>query len=496
MKFFRNCSRRQKLVKTLTVIFSLGLIFDPQTFALAKVKTQGLEQPMYGKLATDKASDASSEYPSDNLLNDSESDTPVTTEALKAEKLQTESLSADSVTTNSLTTDPGATTAGNLNQLKPNEMAGYAELPLSLPMNGPVDKTTTATAGGVTASGKQYTGSITVLDNPAVISKQIDELLDSALSKDNKTEAINKAVAHFNTTTQKLIGQSKDATDYLIPFRGFGPSSEASDIILDEKLKLKSKAASEYAKQAEIDDKHEKIVSMMSQIAMGLGVKDKSRSQAIVTSGKTELAQLVGDDEANKTVTSLSTWANSLDVPESIYKQDVWDVSKRENKLKVVSEAALTADPIVQEVKNRLHKYNHKSKFANASAHVVETTLGVASMTPTFIGPAAKSALTAFVMATGGPESCKLMKELYLDKRYESRAKVVDDEAHLALDNYHVALLTHNDVLLAFSESLVAQMAGNEKVAQILGASVLSYAATPDTDSKEVCQKSNLEQTD
>jgi hypothetical protein len=120
-----------------------------------------------------------------------------------------------------------------------------------------------------------------------------------------------------------------------------------------------------------------------------------------------------------------------------------------------------------------VHKYNHKSKFAMVTSHIVETTLGAASLTPTFVGPAAKVALLSFVMATGGPESCKLTKELYLDKRLESRWKVVNEEAHLALDNYHIAVLTKNPVLLAFSESLVGEMSGVDTVPAILGTSVL-----------------------
>ena len=72
-------------------------------------------------------------------------------------------------------------------------------------------------------------------------------------------------------------------------------------------------------------------------------------------------------------------------------------------------------------------------------------------------------------MATGGPEQAKLLKELYLDKRFESRWKVLNEEAHLAVENYQVAILTHNPVLLAYSESVVSQMTSSETVNQVFG---------------------------
>src|SRR5690606_13528977 len=104
-----------------------------------------------------------------------------------------------------------------------------------------------------------------------------------------------------------------------------------------------------------------------------------------------------------------------------------------------------------------LHKYNKRSKAMMVTSSVVQTLLGAASLTPTFIGPAAKTALVTFIMATGGPEQAKLMKELYLDKRLESRWKVLNEETHLALDNYQLAILTRNPVLLGCSESVVGQ---------------------------------------
>jgi len=328
---------------------------------------------------------------------------------------------------------------------------------------------------------KELKGGICLADDQNKLGQRVDELLETALDRNTKTRVLDQAVAHYRTATQKVIAETKDASDYLIPWRGFGPSSEAGDIILDEKVKLKSRASAEYARQKHIDETHLKVVSSVMQLAMGLGMSDLERGQHIVASGLASLKELVGEEEAVKTMQMLSSWTQSLHIPESVYAQGAWDVAQRQDKMKTVMESSLDSDPVVHQIKKRLHKFNHRSTFARASAHVVQTTLGAASLTPSFIGPAAKLALLSFVMATGGPEQCKLLKELYLDKRFESRWKVLNEEAHLALDNYQVAVLTRNPVLLACSESVVEQMAGAQVVSSALGASVLASAAGPAT---------------
>lgn len=327
---------------------------------------------------------------------------------------------------------------------------------------------------------------ISVADQHSKISQRIDNLLDVALNNDDKTSPLNKACYHYNKPLQKAFAQVKDGTDYLVPYRGFGPSAEAGNVILGEKVKVHSRASAEYARQKHIDAKHLELVSDISQIAMGLGMSDTVRGAQIVASGKTALTNLVGQEETDKTIAMLRSWAKDLDVPEKVYAQGPWDVQARQEKLKTVVSTSLDNDPVVTEIKRRLHKYNQKSKFSMVTSQVVQTTLGVAAMTPTFIGPAAKVALLSFVMATGGPESCKLMKELYLDKRFESRCQVTTEEAHLAVENYHIAMLTHNPVLLAFSESMIADMAGKSSVSKVLGTEILAYAQ--DIPGSEVSQ--------
>ncbi len=356
---------------------------------------------------------------------------------------------------------------------------GQQQASWSLPICGQLAKPAANASASSQTDGtgfnhtKELKGRVSLSDGIDPVAHQVNQLLDTALERDPQTQVLDKAVAHHRTVTQRVLAQAKDAADYTVPYRGFGPSSEAGDIILDEKIKLKSRSAAEYARQKHIDELHVKVVTGVMQIAMGMGMTDKTRARQVIDSGVNSLAELVGQPKADETLKTLSNWSKQIEVPESVYKQGVWDVNQRKDKFKAVVTSALDNDPVVSEIQRRLHKYNHRSNFARVSAHVVETALGVGAMAPEFIGTAAKAALITFIMATGGPEQSKLLKELYLDKRFESRWKVLTEEAHLALENYHVAILTHNPVLLACSESLVKDMSGASTVTQLFGQSVL-----------------------
>jgi glutamate-1-semialdehyde aminotransferase len=138
---------------------------------------------------------------------------------------------------------------------------------------------------------------------------------------------------------------------------------------------------------------------------------------------------------------------------------------------------ALNSDPVVAEIMMRLHKYNHKSKFSRVSARAIETALGTIALGPDFVGAGGRLALGTFVAATGGPEQAKMMKEAYFSKRLESRSNVLNDETHLALQNYQLGALTRNSVLMAAAEAIVQQMAGPE-VLQELFANDMSHTAS------------------
>jgi hypothetical protein len=347
----------------------------------------------------------------------------------------------------------------------------------SLPFTGPI-----GCAEPVLLNPKQpkrLDASINTCDGSNQIARQVDQLLESALDNDDKAKQLDKAVFHYRKPSQRAIAQTKDAADYIVPFRGLGPSIEAANLVTGEKITIKSRAAAEYARQKHVDETHLKIVSSVMQIAMGLGMGDQDKGAAVSSSGYDALKSLVGEAEAQKTMQMLATWSKELTIPAGVYEQGAWDVHARQGKHKVVLQAALDNDEVLHQITKHLHKYGHKSKFARISSQVIQTTLATAALTPSFIGPAAKTALLAYVMATGGPESCKLLKELYLDKRFESRWKVLNEESHLALESYQIAVLTRNPALLACSESFIAEMSGEQAVVDVFGRTVFGAQTQP-----------------
>lgn len=80
----------------------------------------------------------------------------------------------------------------------------------------------------------------------------------------------------------------------------------------------------------------------------------------------------------------------------------------------------------------------------------------------------------------GGPEQYKMMKELYLGERLDSRSNVLNSEIQLAMENYQIGKLTRNAVLMAAAEAVIQQMAGPEILPELFGtASPTSSSAVP-----------------
>ncbi len=386
------------------------------------------------------------------------------------------SLLFDSVSAAEQLAEPAALSSANIEQSQ-----GLGDF--SCPINQPLVETVPNHNWSLPIAGQIHTPKIRVqpkekqqkldagitLAQGSRISGRLDDLLGAALDRDENVPDIVKKLAHFNTRTQKIFAETKDATNYLIPYRGFGPSIDAADVALDEKLKVGSKASAELAYQKQLDEKHLQLVQCMMQMAAGMGMDDQTRGFELTNQGLQALTALVGKDEAEKTMGMLSQWRKDLVIPETVYGQGAWDPKSHEAKLSLIREHSLENDSVVKQIKDRLHKYNKHSKLSRVSSQVIQTTLGVASLTPTFIGPGAKIALLAYVMATGGPEQCKILKALYLDKRLESRWKVLNEESHLALSNYQVGVLTKNPLLIAMSESLVEEMSGADTVQDVFG---------------------------
>lgn len=321
---------------------------------------------------------------------------------------------------------------------------------------------------------KELIGRVSTTDAPDPMVQRTYKLMEAALARNDAAKRADAAVNHFKKPAQKFSANAKDALNFLTYYRGFGPSSEAGDVLLEEQLKLKSLSSAEFVRQKHVDDTELAMAQSVMQVATAFGVTDAASREEILRRGLERLAASVGEDEAKRTLELASRWSKKVRVPESVFKSKTWDPDVQEEKLRVVEEAATKNDPVIKKVRQKLKRYNGRSKAMMAASHVIEGVLGIASLTPNIAGPAAVAALTAFEMSTGGPEQDKLIKEIYLYKRIESRNKVLSKKAQMALQNYQLGLVNHNPTQVAFAEAIIEELSGADVVKKVFGVSVLN----------------------
>lgn len=323
-------------------------------------------------------------------------------------------------------------------------------------------------------------GEVSTYQPHTVVSQSINNLVDAALANDGRTVELNKAVDKYSSIPMKVLAAAGNQLNFAVPNRGFNPSIEAGNVVTGENLKVKSLAAAELARQKQVDETHVKVVASVMQLAMGMGMADRAKGQIKIDQEYNTLRGLVGEEQANKTMNSLLQWSTQPHVKaqEAAFNKDVWDIHEQRDKKLAIMTTALNSDPVVADVLGRIHKYSHKSKFARVSSRVVQTTLSTIALGPDFVGAGGKIALSVFVGATGGPEQDKMMKELYLGERLDSRSNVLNSEIQLAMENYQIGKLTHNAVLMAAAEAIIQQMAGPEVLPEVFGRSTETSSNT------------------
>jgi hypothetical protein len=308
--------------------------------------------------------------------------------------------------------------------------------------------------------------------------QRLEDLVTVALERDEHAQMLNKKAGTKYQAARKVARRLKSMAQFMTAYQGFESSSEAADVILQEKLKLKHQHAIEYVRQKKLDELHVKLFASMMQLAQGLGLENEQKRAKSIALGMTELEKLVGKEEAEKTLALMTAWSESAKhLPPTAFGRDHWDVMETQTKADDVLKTALKDDSVVKQIEARLHKFNKKSNFARASAKIVNTTLSIAMLSPTMISPAAQMAQLAFVALTGGPEEEKLLKEVYLDRCFESRFKRLSTESSLAINNYNMALLTKNPSLMLCSEAMMTSMVGREPVNTIVGHAYLPASA-------------------
>jgi hypothetical protein len=306
-------------------------------------------------------------------------------------------------------------------------------------------------------------------DNASQKNKEKELLLHASLRKDalytsdyfaplsSDPPALNPPKGRFDGA-RKAVGSASSLINFVFDLRGFDWSKEGANAILEEKLKPNGDAAKEFLRHKEENDKELAIVSDTLQLASVTG-KDDAKAQKAIE----KLSQFIGVDEANK-IADKFKMVNAPGMISADNDKASVDVEQKCQRLKDIMEAASDNDPVVEVMTKRLHKYNHRNKFLQITAKAVYATMGVAAFTPTLAAPIAETTLLTFMMLTGGPEQDKLLKEVYLGKCLESRASLINEKAHLAVDCYDMALHTNNAPLLACAKDLIRQMTDDKNM--------------------------------
>lgn len=306
--------------------------------------------------------------------------------------------------------------------------------------------------------------SATISQAPIV---KLNDLVKIAIERDAESKSNQEKNKKGEGLARKTVRKVGDMAQFATACKGFDSSAEASNLILDEQIKNKGDAV-EYVHQRKVDTLHTKLSSCMMQLCLGLGMPAGTKRDAAIKAGVDSMVPLVGEEESQKTLACLQEWVTQVKADNSHFEREELNILSTDEIAAKISLQALQSDEVVGEIKKRLYKYGHHSKVASASAKIINTTLSIAMFTPTIISPAAQVLQLLHVGLTGGPEEAKLLKEVYLDKRLESRFNRFNKEASLAVVNYNRALQTRNPALLAFSETLASNLGGAQLAWELL----------------------------
>jgi hypothetical protein len=326
----------------------------------------------------------------------------------------------------------------------------------------------------------RLTGSVSAGSVDFDMGERLDNLMQSSLAITPGSSDLDRAVDRYQTKASRSRYNVKDlGLNYLGLPRGFDFSMEGARLVLDDNIKIKGLESAVYARQSRIDALHAQIATDILQMGLGLGTFDEARGQAIVNKAFDDLRTLAGSAEACKTLQTVAKWRLHASVPNRVFAQPRWDVAEYKQRLEKAQSLAMQGDPEMAIVKSKLQKYENRSKAVQVTGKVVEGTVSAITVAGLGIGVAlgAQAAGATWGMANGGSEEKKLLKELYYEKRLESRRKAVSEEAALALMHYQYALDNHNVPLLLCCESLLAQLVGTSGITQILDQPALVHNA-------------------
>jgi hypothetical protein len=274
---------------------------------------------------------------------------------------------------------------------------------------------------------------------------------------------VAETVQKKNVSVLRKAGlKGKSLANFVFDLRGFDWSKEGANAIADKNIDPKNEAAKEYLIRKKCDEQEIQKTALMMQMAMYMDNDPKKANQALLILGK-----VIGTPQAEGIYGAIKQLqGEDLNIDDGRLELDF---DQKRTAVGRILEKTANTDFVLTDVSKRLSKYNHRSKFIQISAKVVYSGLGLATFTPTLVAPIAEAALLSFMMASGGPEQDKLLKEIYLGKIMQSRCNVLNEKAHMVVESMDMALLSKNKRLLATTKALIKDLTDDETATSMLG---------------------------
>jgi hypothetical protein len=352
-------------------------------------------------------------------------------------------------------TIPAATNAALLDSTKadtsaatPTPTAARAGTPTTTPSGATAAKFDTEQTPP--AKSPKLEGQVSVKDKGIFQAQTLDAEVAEAVQKKNAS------------VLRKAGLKGKSLANFVFDLRGFDWSKEGANAIADKNIDPKNEAAKEYLIRKKCDEQEIQKTALMMQMAMYMDNDPKKANQALLALGK-----VIGTPQAEGIYGAIKLLqGEDLNIEDSRLELDF---DQKRTAVGRILEKTANTDFVLTDVSKRLSKYNHRSKFIQISAKVVYSGLGLATFTPTLVAPIAEAALLSFMMASGGPEQDKLLKEIYLGKIMQSRCNVLNEKAHMVVESMDMALLSKNKRLLATTKALIKDLTDDETATSMLG---------------------------
>ena len=377
----------------------------------------------------------------------------------------------------------------DLNSLKQKK---YAVLTISQPETLQNTLIANADSVGTTANisknSKFIAGTVSAFDGPFDVDRIVNYLVDTHFENSPEGKKLDEQVKRQNNVLHKTIAATKDTINQTIEYQGIEPSMRAARLITESNdYKIRNNAWAEYVRQKYIDQIHFQVVSGLMEIAEGIGNNETERGAKSIAAGKESLVSLVGEEEASRAVKAMTDWLANMPTAYASFAQTPWTTMERSKKLEEVMKAAVEKDEVITKITKRVYKYGHPSKAFQYSSNVIQTTLDAIALGAPGIIPsvAAGVAEASWKLSTGGTELNKLERELLLDKRIQSRLKVLSQESALAVDSYRYALLTKNPPLMTFSEEVIGNLTTKSDSPKLVSAQSDHHSSNLVPDMKE-----------